>query len=233
MGQKVNPTGFRLGVQGWNNSCPPGKDYSLYIYEDMLIESRLVEFLSKTGNIVDKVCIDRKNTGIFVTVSLYRKYDAFQFSTKDPLRFLIKSLERNVTKNFPINVNLSFYNLPDVSEKMKDDIHIVKICLGRPSSNFLAKYLAEKLEKTPKHIGVINSFQQTFNSFVEGEKNPKLKGLLVQVKGRINGADRSQRSLVRYGSLPLHTIDAPIDYAFVESVTPYGICGIKVWMRFL
>ena len=66
------------------------------------------------------------------------------------------------------------------------------------------------------------------------EQNKKtsleLRGCLIQVKGRINGSDRSRRSIIRFGSLPLHTITAKMDYAFEEVVTPYGVCGIKVWL---
>jgi ribosomal protein S3 len=60
-----------------------------------------------------------------------------------------------------------------------------------------------------------------------------LKGILVKVKGRINGAERSRIASYRYGSIPLHTIDAPIDYGFATTQSSYGVSSIKFWLSIL
>jgi len=61
-------------------------------------------------------------------------------------------------------------------------------------------------------------------------KGEKVKGILVKVKGRINGSDRSRTSSYRYGSIPLHTIEAAIDYGFAFTKSSYGVSSIKVWL---
>ena len=81
--------------------------------------------------------------------------------------------------------------------------------------------------------------QQPFIDFIfEGvhkvleDNSKKLMGALITVKGRINGADRSKKSSFRKGSLPLQTFDAAIDYSIKEVITRYGVCSIKVWLRY-
>ena len=58
-----------------------------------------------------------------------------------------------------------------------------------------------------------------------------LSGFLIQIKGRINGSDRSRRLTIRKGSIPLHTMDAAIDQSFSEATTIYGKCSVKVWLK--
>lgn len=129
---------------------------------------------------------------------------------------------------------------------------ILALTFLRPNADLLAKYMALTMEDLPKGqtfidfigqgLGALFQYQQSKSSegIALGEdsekfkdstirEKAKIKGILVKVKGRINGSDRSRTSTYRFGSIPLHTIKAAIDYGYSFTKSSYGVSSIKVW----
>ena len=115
-----------------------------------------------------------------------------------------------------------------------DFAKIALIAMNKPVAPLISKVLSSALEENNRHQNVIDFLEETFKWTVENYQSKdsmfNLKGFLVQVKGRINGSDRSRKSIIRYGSLPLHTISESLDYYCKDTLTPYGMCSVKVWL---
>jgi hypothetical protein len=120
-----------------------------------------------------------------------------------------------------------------------DFVRVLFLCTQTPSSGLLAGFLVDVLGNIPKR----QSFKQrTAVSFVTDSfavaldilplTSVRLCGVCVQVKGRLNGVDMSQRLFFRTGVMPLHTQTLPVDYSFREALTFYGIYGVKVWFSY-
>lgn len=167
---------------------------------------------------------------------------------------------RLLNKNLNYNTNLIkklFRNLGRSKRQpfFNDGINIFALVLNEPQAPLLAEQIAYELSQLRKHANQIQFIKEglsiglekdVFSSSalrvpegVNTEKNAKIKdepsvnllGFLIQIKGRINGSDRSRRLKYRIGSVPLHTINAPIDQAFSEALTTYGKCSVKVWLK--
>ena len=163
-----------------------------------------------------------------------------------------KFLSKNLCENIPVKIFLETLNKKNSEKTNKnlrnalkgaqyrtyaqDSMAVMSLATTIPAASLVAIALTEALEKNHRHQTVIDFFGETFKWLFNNlppknlKSNLRLSGCLIQVKGRINGSDRSRRSIIRLGSLPLHTITAKLDYAFEEVVTPYGVCGIKVWL---
>jgi hypothetical protein len=133
----------------------------------------------------------------------------------------------------------------------KNGLTVLALFFLRPNATLLAKYMALTLDDLPKGqtfidfigygLGALFQNQQTFEGSTQQEnvknlptllmgERAKIKGILVKVKGRINGSDRSRIATYRFGSIPLHTIKAAIDYSFTFTKCSYGVSSIKVWL---
>jgi hypothetical protein len=93
-------------------------------------------------------------------------------------------------------------------------------------SKFLCDALKSQLERTPMHLSILDAMDRVLETAYEmGE----FQGCKIQLKGRLNGSERSRLEQIQHGRVPLQTLSAPIDHSMGEFHTPFGVCSIRVW----
>lgn len=163
-----------------------------------------------------------------------------------PIKWKIRLLNRNVNPNTNL-VKKLFKQLGRSKRQpfFNDGINVFSLVLNEPHAPLLAEYISYELSQLRRHSGLVQFIKEGLTIGLEEnedsakkakkdlkEPSKNLKGFLIQIKGRINGSDRSRSLKSRMGSVPLHTIDAPLDYAFSEALTAYGKCSVKVWLKY-
>jgi len=204
MGQKVNPHGFRLGVnKGWNSVWyAPKKDFGNLLLEDIKIREFISEKLKAAG--VHTVIIKRSMNKVAIEVTVARPGVVIGRGGES-----IEKLKKEVNK------------------KMKEDVEL-KIFEAK-KSEAIAKLIAENISNQVSRRIVP---KYAMSREIENAKNsPYIKGIRIWVSGRIKGAEIARTEKAQWGSVPLQTLRADIDYAFVEASVPNaGKHGIKVWV---
>ena len=224
MGQKVHPTGFRLGITEEHKSKWYAKfsDYSNQLKSDdelRNIWSNLLKEISKKQ--LDEVT-DRTN--LVITYPPTRDQIHLTIHTVNP-EILISDL-----KTLPYNIRVSSSLGKDLTRKNLI-IVLKRVKYPHLQAGFLAQSLAKKLEKRMPFRRAVRTILSDFKKSAKQAKlDPRQKGLKVQVAGRLNGAEIARTEWVREGKVPLHTLQAKLEYATERAQTIYGILGIKIWM---
>ena len=201
MGQKVNPTGFRIGVtEDWRNRWYADKNYATNLANDLEIREFLNKQLSRAA--VSKVEIERAGDKIKVIVTTARPGVVIgkKGAEIDALR---KKLEK--IANGPVNIEVVEVKRPELD------------------ANLIAQSVAEQLE------GRV-AFRRAMRKAVQSARKSGAKGIRIQCSGRLGGAEMSRREWYREGRVPLHTLRAKIDYGFCTANTTMGAIGIQVWV---
>ena len=201
MGQKVNPTGFRIGVtEDWRSRWYADKNYATNLANDLEIREFLNKQLSRAA--VSKVEIERAGDKIKVIVTTARPGVVIgkKGAEIDALR---KKLEK--IANGPVNIEVVEVKRPELD------------------ANLIAQSVAEQLE------GRV-AFRRAMRKAVQSARKSGAKGLRIQCSGRLGGAEMSRREWYREGRVPLHTLRAKIDYGFCTANTTMGAIGIQVWV---
>ncbi|WIK64584.1 30S ribosomal protein S3 [Gleimia hominis] len=206
MGQKVNPTGFRLGVttehrsRWFADSTTKGQRYSDYVAEDFAIRDFLNANLERAG--VSRIVIER--TTDRVRVDLYTARPGIVIGRRgaeaDRLR---QRLEKLTGKQVQLN--------------------ILEVKNAEMDARLVAQGIAEQLAARV-------SFRRAMRKGMQSALRSGAKGIRVQCSGRLGGAEMSRSEFYREGRVPLHTLRANIDYGFYEAVTTFGRIGVKVWI---
>lgn len=204
MGQKVYPTGFRLGItENWRSRWFAEKDYAETLGNDIEIRRFLEKRLARAA--VSRVEIERAGDKVKVIILTARPGVVIgkKGSEIDGLR---TELERvaGVTKG-----NLSV----DVIEVKRPELDAVLV----------AQSIAEQLE------GRV-AFRRAMRKAVQSARKAGAKGIRIQCSGRLGGAEMGRREWYREGRVPLHTLRAKIDYGTATARTTMGSCGVKVWI---
>lgn len=204
MGQKVYPTGFRLGItENWRSHWFAEKDYAKTLGNDIEIRRFLEKRLARAA--VSRVEIERAGDKVKVIILTARPGVVIgkKGSEIDGLR---TELERvaGVTKG-----NLSV----DVIEVKRPELDAVLV----------AQSIAEQLE------GRV-AFRRAMRKAVQSARKAGAKGIRIQCSGRLGGAEMGRREWYREGRVPLHTLRAKIDYGTATAHTTMGSCGVKVWI---
>ena len=202
MGQKVNPVGFRLGVnRGWDSVWyAKKKDFGNYLIEDFKIRDYIKKNVVNSG--VSKVMIERTANKCYVTI--YTSRPGFVIGKKGSD---IDKIKNNLSKFTTNEVNLN------IKEVKKPDL----------DATILAEGVAQQLEKRVM-------FRRAMKRTVQSALRQSAKGVRIEVSGRLNGAEIARTEWYREGRVPLHTLRADINYGTAEALTTYGIIGIKVWV---
>lgn len=206
MGQKVNPISFRIGVnRTWNSQWHSASDYTGLLHEDLMIQKYLESVYERSGVFVGKCTIQRRAQQIHISLMISEPVKKRQ----QPVDLTkIKETLEKLTKG---SISLQIHEVPIVS-----------------SALLLAKEIAKKLEERTPFASVLKkSVQAAMES-----KQAKISGIKIQCSGRLNGEEIARTEWVKEGQVPLHTLDANIDYASARAYTIYGVCGIKVWICF-
>ena len=201
MGQKVNPTGFRIGVtEDWRSRWYADKNYATNLANDLEIREFLNKQLSRAA--VSKVEIERAGDKIKVIVTTARPGVVIgkKGAEIDALR---KKLEK--IANGPVNIEVVEVKRPELD------------------ANLIAQSVAEQLE------GRV-AFRRAMRKAVQSARKSGAKGIRIQCSGRLGGAEMSHREWYREGRVPLHTLRAKIDYGFCTANTTMGAIGIQVWV---
>lgn len=207
MGQKVHPTGFRVGISKSYDSVwySKSKDYVLNLKEDTLIRDFFYENLKETC--ISHIEIKRKVNFIVINISVVKPgvvvgnngTRLYELKSKLIRLLSIKFGERDVT------------------------INVLEIANPDSNSRVLTDFIRQQLEKRVPFRRVMK------NAVLKAQKSG-VKGIKVQVAGRLNGAEIARTEWIREGQVPLHTLRANIDYFNFKAQTLYGILGIKVWV---
>ncbi len=199
MGQKVNPIGFRLGInKDWNSKWFAGKEYSNFVFEDFNIRKFLKNKLQQAG--ISKIEIERAANK--VRIKLHTARPGLVIGKKGTeIQNLKKELEDKIKREFFI----------DIQEVRKPEV----------DAQLLAENIAMQLVRRV-------SFRRAMKKSVTSALRFGIQGIKIACSGRLGGAEMARREWYRKGRVPLHTIRADIDYGFAEAFTTYGVIGIKV-----
>jgi small subunit ribosomal protein S3 len=199
LGQKVNPIGFRLGInKDWNSKWFAGKEYSNFVFEDFNIRKFLKSKLQQAG--ISKIEIERAANK--VRIKLHTARPGLVIGKKGTeIQNLKKELEDRIKREFFI----------DIQEVRKPEV----------DAQLLAENIAMQLVRRV-------SFRRAMKKSVTSALRFGIQGIKIACSGRLGGAEMARREWYRKGRVPLHTIRADIDYGFAEAFTTYGVIGIKV-----
>jgi small subunit ribosomal protein S3 len=202
MGQKVHPTGFRLGIStDWKSRWYADKLYKDYIAEDVKIRKMMSKGLERAG--VSKVDIER--TRDRVRIDIHTARPGIVIGRKGAEADRIRGeLEKLTGKQVQLN--------------------ILEVKSPESDAQLVAQAVAEQLSS---RVSFRRAMRKSMQSAM---KNTVVKGIRVQVSGRLGGAEMSRTEFYREGRVPLHTLRANIEYGFFEARTTFGRIGVKVWI---
>jgi small subunit ribosomal protein S3 len=202
MGQKVHPHGFRLGIStDWKSRWYADKLYKDYIAEDVKIRRMMSKGLERAG--IAKVDIERTRDRVRVDIHTARPGIVIGRKGAEADRIRAE-LEKLTGKQVQLN--------------------ILEVKSPESDAQLVAQGVAEQLSSRV-------SFRRAMRKAMQSAmKNPLVRGIRVQVSGRLGGAEMSRTEFYREGRVPLHTLRANIEYGFFEARTTFGRIGVKVWI---
>ncbi|MCU7842662.1 MAG: 30S ribosomal protein S3 [Candidatus Thiodiazotropha sp. (ex Monitilora ramsayi)] len=202
MGQKVHPTGIRLGiVKDWTSKWyADSKNFANLLNNDLEVREFLKKRLSQAS--VSRIQIDRPANNAHITVHTARPGLVIGKKGED-----IDALRAEVSGMMGIPVHMS------IEEIRKPEL----------DAQLVAESIAQQLERRVM-------FRRAMKRSVQNAMRLGAGGIKVNIGGRLNGAEIARSEWYREGRVPLHTLRADIDYGFAEANTTYGIIGVKVWV---
>ena len=245
MGQKTHPKGFRLVTtqshlsQWYSNK----KAYSTLIEEDFIIRSKVDEFF-KDFLSLSKVEINRikqeKTEKEYVNITIHSLFPRAKEMYRKVIKYFSENPETENSKAIAI-LNNSKGNLKRFTSLILKRIvrNLIRYLQIKTKKNYLidikfiknpfedaaliAKFVSEQLEKrTP--------FRRVVKQTIKKVQRTEMKGIKIEVSGRLNGIEIARSEWKRDGNVPLHTLKAKIDYVHQRAETIYGVIGIKVWL---
>jgi len=202
MGQKVHPTGIRLGiVKDWTSTWYAGAgNYANYLNMDLKIREFIKQRLSQAS--VSRIQIARPAHNAVITVHTARPGIVIGKKGED-----IDNLRREVSEKMgvPVSINIEEIRKPELD------------------ATLVAESVAQQLERRIM-------FRRAMKRAVSNSMRIGAEGIKIKVGGRLNGAEIARDEWYREGRVPLHTLRADIDYGTAEANTTYGKIGVKVWI---
>lgn len=202
MGQKVNPTGIRLGItEAWtSNWYANGRMFADYLNEDIKVRKLLRDRLKGAG--VSRIQIDRPARNAKIAVHSARPGIIIGKKGNE-----IEQLKNEISKMMRIPVHLSIEEI----RKPELDAYLV------------AENIAQQLERRVM-------FRRAMKRAMQTTIRQGALGIKIMISGRLGGAEIARTEWSREGRVPLHTFRADIDYGTAEALTTYGLIGVKVWI---
>lgn len=202
MGQKVNPTGIRLGVVKDHTSVwyANRSAYANNLLQDLKVRKYLEEKLKQAS--VGRIDIERPAQNARITIHTARPGIVIGKKGED-----VEKLRTAVSQmmGVPVHINIEEIRKPELDAKL------------------VAQSVASQLERRVM-------FRRAMKRAVQNAMRLGAKGIKIQVGGRLGGAEIARSEWYREGRVPLHTLRADIDYATYEAHTTYGVIGVKVWI---
>lgn len=202
MGQKVHPTGIRLGIVKKHTSVwfAEGEDYANNLLNDLQVRDFVKKKLANAS--VSRVEIERPAKTAKITIFTARPGIVIGKKGED-----VEKLRGVLTEKMgiPVQINIEEIRKPDLDAQL------------------VADGVASQLERRVM-------FRRAMKRAVQNAMRQGAEGIKIQVGGRLGGAEIARSEWYREGRVPLHTLRADIDYATSEASTTYGIIGVKVWI---
>jgi len=203
MGQKVHPYVFRLGVnKDWKSKWFDQKNYRQNLHEDLKIKKFIKEKLSHAA--VADLVIERSAGQITINIHSARPGIIIGRGGQG-----IEELKKDLVK---------------VCSHQKINLNIIEIRQPDAVAAIVAQNIAAQIEKRIP-------YKRAIKQAIEKALQNKVKGIKIQVKGRLNNVDIARKEVFSKGSIPLHTLRADIDYCYWPAFTTNaGTIGVKVWI---
>lgn len=202
MGQKVHPTGIRLGIIKKHTSTwyAESAEYADKLYTDLKVREYIQKRLAHAS--VSRVEIERPANTARITIHTARPGIVIGKKGED-----VEALRTAVSKQMgvPVHVNIEEIRKPDLD------------------ASLVAQSVASQLERRVM-------FRRAMKRAVQNAMRQGAQGVKIMVGGRLGGAEIARSEWYREGRVPLHTLRADIDYSTAEAATTYGIIGVKVWI---
>jgi len=199
LGQKVNPIGFRLGInRTWDSRWFAKKEYSTFVVEDYNIRKFLKQRLYQAG--VSRIEIERAANKIRIRIHTARPGIVIGKKGAE-----IESLKRELEKRIKREIFI------DIQEVRKPEVE----------AQLVAENVALQLVRRV-------AFRRAMKKAVSSALRFGALGIKISCAGRLGGAEMARREWYREGRVPLHTLRADVDYGFAEAFTTYGVVGVKV-----
>ncbi len=205
MGQKVHPTGFRLGIAtDWTSKWyADSGQFADFLDEDLKIRDFLKKKLAQAA--VSRIQISRPAKSVAVTIHTARPGIIIGKKGED-----IEKLRIEVAQLVSVHINNVKINIEEIRKPELD-------------AQLVAEGIASQLERRVM-------FRRAMRRSVTNAMRLGAEGIKINVSGRLNGAEIARNEWYREGRVPLHTLRADVDYGFAEALTTYGILGVKVWI---
>ncbi len=202
MGQKVHPTGIRLGIiKDWTSTWyATSRDYAGYLHTDLAVREYLRKKLSNAS--VSRIQIERPANNARVVIHTARPGIVIGKKGED-----IERLRQDISKMMGVPAQVS------VEEIRKPEL----------DAYLVAESVAQQIERRIM-------FRRAMKRAVTNTMRLGALGIKIHVSGRLNGAEIARSEWYREGRVPLHTLRADIDYGLAEANTTYGVIGVKVWI---
>ena len=201
MGQKVNPSGLRLGInRTWDSNWYSEDKYGAFLEIDLKIRKYIESELKKAG--LSRVVIERSSKKIIIAIHASRPGIIIGKKGSD-----IEKLRKELSKlsGSEINLNIVETKKPELDAKVVADNIAIQL-----ENRAATKRVIKRAVQSALKLGA--------------------QGIRVSVGGRIGGAEIARVEWFKEGRIPLHTLRANIDYGTSVAKTTYGTCGVKVWL---
>ena len=204
MGQKINPTGLRIGViKDWESRWFAKKgEFGDLLVEDNKIREFLLETLAPAG--VPKVEIERDPKRVRINIFCAKPGIVIGRGGAE-IEKLKEVVKKMLSGDKDVFINITEIKQPDLNAQL------------------VAESIALQLEKRV-------SFRRALKQSIGRTMKAGAKGIKAQVSGRVGGAEIARTEQYHEGTIPLQTIRADIDYGFAEAKTTYGRIGVKIWI---
>jgi len=207
MGQKVNPTGFRVGItEDWKSRWyAPKAAYGDFLGEDFRLRKYIDQKLNRKPPFaaVADILIERTREEVTVTLR----------TARPGLAIGPKGAEVDKLRE----------ELEDLIKRKVAPIKVIEIKNPDLNAQLVAEAIAEQLKKRA-------SFRRVLKMRIESTMQAGAKGIRINVAGRLGGAEIARSEKVTQGSVPLTTLQANVDYGYAIAYTTYGTIGVKVWI---
>lgn len=204
MGQKVNPIIFRLGpIHSWSSRWFSKKEYAIFLKQDICLKKFIKKSLKEAA--VVKIEIERSANTLTVIIHTAKPGLVIGRAGEGVEKLKKEIKEKFLDSKTSLNLNIQEVKAPNLSAEL------------------LVQGMVSDLEKRI-------AFRRIMKQTIGRAEKAGAKGVKVSCSGRLNGAEIARRESLTWGSLPLHTLRADIDYSRGVANTTYGTIGVKVWV---
>ena len=201
MGQKVNPIGFRVGInRTWDSRWYADRDYATLLHKDLKLRDYLMTRLAQAG--VGKIVVERAAKKARITIHSARPGVVIGRKGADIEKLRLELAART---GADVSLNILEIRKPEIDAKL------------------IAENISSQLERRV-------AFRRAMKRAVQSAMRLGAQGIRINCSGRLGGAEIARMEWYREGRVPLHTLRADIDYGTATAKTTYGTCGVKVWV---